>query len=134
MGELTDLDVIRDQYAATNERDFERAMSHYAEDVVLVIPGHGLRSGTYEGREAVGNWFGDWFRTFEPGAHFDIKELTEREDGRLLLVAEHRAKGKASGIELRGTVVWLYRLRGGKVVHVEGTGEFDHPPRPRVED
>ena len=27
------VEIVRDHYAATNERDFTRAMSHYAEDV-----------------------------------------------------------------------------------------------------
>jgi ketosteroid isomerase-like protein len=120
----SDLDVIRDHYAATNEQDFERAMSYYAEDVVLVVRGNGIRSGTYEGREATGNWFGDWFRTFERGARFDITELDQRDDGTIRLVAEHRARGRASGIELQGTIAWLYRLRDGKIVYVEGNGEF----------
>ena len=31
-------EIVRDQYAATNERGFGRAMSHYAEDVEMVIP------------------------------------------------------------------------------------------------
>jgi ketosteroid isomerase-like protein len=31
------VDMVLDQFAATNERDFPRAMSHYAEDVVLVV-------------------------------------------------------------------------------------------------
>jgi ketosteroid isomerase-like protein len=30
------LEIVRDQYAATNRRDFHRAMSHYAENVELV--------------------------------------------------------------------------------------------------
>ena len=124
---LSDIEVIRDQYAATNERDFARAMSHYADDVVLVVRGQGIRSGTFEGRKATGSWFGDWFRTFDRGAHFEIKELDEREDGSIRLVAEHQATGRASGVQLQGTIVWLYRLRDGKIVYVEGTGEFDQP-------
>jgi ketosteroid isomerase-like protein len=32
------VEVIRDQYAAVNERDFGRAMGHYADDVVLEAP------------------------------------------------------------------------------------------------
>ena len=52
------VDVLRDQFAATNERDFPRAMSHYAEDVELVVsPGAFLQSGTFAGRRAVGQWF-----------------------------------------------------------------------------
>jgi ketosteroid isomerase-like protein len=122
---LSNIEVIRDQYAAVNERDFERAMSHYAEDVVLVARGRGIRSGTFEGREATGDWFGDWFRTFDRGARFDIKEISEAEDGSVRLVAEHQARGRASGVEVRGIVVWLYRLRDGKIVHVEGAAGLE---------
>lgn len=105
---------MRDLYLATNERDFPRAMSHYAEDVELIIPS-GIRAGTFRGREAVGEWFGDWFATFDRGARFDIEELTELPDELVLLVAKHRARGRTSGAEIEGEVIWLYRVRGGKV-------------------
>ncbi len=118
---LSDADVVRDQIAATNERDWARAMSHYSEDVVLVIHGGGLRSGTVEGRDAVGRWFGDWFSTFDKDAHFDITKVEEQEDGSILLFADHHARGRGSGVELEGEVVWLYRLSEGKVVRIEGS-------------
>ena len=122
---LSNVEVIRDQYAAVNERDWERAMAHYAEDVVLEVRGVGLRSGTYEGRDAVGLWFGDWFSTFERDAHFKIVELDEREDGSVLLTAFHHARGRGSGVEVEGKVIWLYRLREGKIVRVEGSTTLD---------
>jgi ketosteroid isomerase-like protein len=59
-----DIDVVRDQFQAVNERDFERAMGHYADDVVLVVEGEAVANpGVHRGKEAVGEWFGDWFRT-----------------------------------------------------------------------
>jgi hypothetical protein len=33
-----DIDVVLDQFDSVNERDFERAMGHYADDVVLIVP------------------------------------------------------------------------------------------------
>jgi hypothetical protein len=37
-------------------------MSYYAEDVELVVhPQAFLERGTFKGREAVGEWFGNWF-------------------------------------------------------------------------
>ena len=122
---LSNVEVIRDQYAATNERDWERAMAHYSEDVVLEVRGGGLRSGTFEGRDPVGRWFGDWFSTFDRGAHFDIVELDEREDGTILLTADHRARGRGSGVELEGKVIWLYRLSEGKIVRIQGSTTLD---------
>ena len=114
-----DVELIRDHYAASNERDFARAMSHYADDVMLVAYG-GLTPGVYEGKEAVGRWFGDWFSTFDHASRFEITELTEHEDGRVLLAADMHAVGKGSGLEVVSEVVWRYRLRDGKIVHVEG--------------
>jgi hypothetical protein len=33
----SDVDIVLDQFAATNDRDFERAMTFYAEDVELEV-------------------------------------------------------------------------------------------------
>jgi hypothetical protein len=47
------VEVVLDQYAATNERDFRRAMSYYDDDVELVAGEPWLRTGVFKGREAV---------------------------------------------------------------------------------
>jgi ketosteroid isomerase-like protein len=114
-----DIDIVLDQYAATNERDFPRAMSYYAEDVELVVhPDASLERGTFRGREAVGEWFGNWFSSFEPGYHFDITEARDL-GGVVLLVSSHQGRGRASGVEVRGEVAYLYTVREGKIVRAE---------------
>jgi ketosteroid isomerase-like protein len=113
------VEVVLDHYAATNERDFPRAMSHYAEDVELFVhPDAFLERGTFKGRDAVGQWFGNWFRTFERGYHFDIEETRDLGDV-VLLVASHHGRGRTSGLEVHGRNGYLYGLRGGKIVRVE---------------
>ena len=113
------VDVVLDQFAATNERDFPRAMSHYAEDVELVVhPDAFLQSGTFTGRDAVGEWFGDWFRTFEPGYHFEIEEARDLGDV-VFLNASHRGHGRTSGAEVHGQTGYLYTMRDGKIARVE---------------
>jgi len=115
-----DVEIVLAQYAATNERDFPRAMSYYDDDVELIAAGPWLEAGVFEGREAVGRWFGEWFSTFDRDARFDVTEARELPDGRVLLVAEHHARGRASGAEVHGTLIWVYRVRDGKIAHVEG--------------
>jgi ketosteroid isomerase-like protein len=113
------VEVVCDQFAATNERDFPRAMSHYAEDVELVVDRNAfLEGGIFKGREAVGQWFGKWFTTFEPGYYFDIEEARDLGDV-VLLIASHHGRGRASGAEVHGQTGYLYRLRDGKIVRVE---------------
>jgi ketosteroid isomerase-like protein len=111
--------LVRDQYAAVNERDFDRARAGYDEDAELFVVG-GIRSGTFRGRDEVARWFADWFSTFDSDAHFDITELTELEDGSILVVADHRARGRSSGVEVHGSVVWRYLIHDGKITRQEG--------------
>jgi ketosteroid isomerase-like protein len=113
------VDVVRRQFAATNERDFERAMDIYADDVVLVVhPGWGLGSGTYEGKTAVGEWFGDWFRQFSPDYHFDITQARDLGGGGVLVAARHGGAGRVSGVAVGGETGYLYRVAGDKIVQV----------------
>ena len=114
-----DVDVVLDQFAAVNERDFERAMDRYAQDVRLFASeGSGLKAGLFEGKEAVGEWFGDWFRIFAPGYRFEIQEVRELESGVVLIFATHGGRGRLSGAEVRGETGYLYRVRDGKVTQV----------------
>ncbi len=113
------VEVVLDQFAAVNERDFPRAMSHYAEDVELVVASDAfLESGTFKGREAVGEWFGNWFRTFDSGYLFEIDEARDLGD-LVYLLASHRGRGRTSGAEVQGQTGYLYRLWGGKIVRAE---------------
>jgi ketosteroid isomerase-like protein len=113
------VDLVREQFAATNARDFQRAMEIYADDVVLVVSeSWGLGSGTYEGKEAVGEWFGDWFRQFAHDYHFDIKEARGLGAGVVFLVAEHGGTGRTSGAPIGAESGYLYRVAEGKIDRV----------------
>jgi ketosteroid isomerase-like protein len=114
------VEVVREQYAATNRRDFERAMSYYADDVVLVVtPGWGIMSGTYVGKAAVGEWFGDWFRQFSDDYRFEIAEARDLGGGVVFLDAKHGGSGRASGVAIGGESGYLYRVVEGKITRVE---------------
>jgi len=113
------IDIVLDQFAATNQRDWARAMSFYSEDVALEVHGAAfLERGTFTGREAVGDWFGNWFATFEPGYHFEITEARDL-GGVVLLVASHSGRGRSSGAEVHGETAYLYTVRDDKIVRAE---------------
>lgn len=115
--------VVLDQFAAVNERDFGRAMDGYAEDVELFVDSDAfLEPGWFRGRDAVGQWFANWFATFDRGYHFDVEETWDLDDG-VLLVATHHGRGRASGVEVRGRTSYVYRVRAGKVARVELYGD-----------
>jgi ketosteroid isomerase-like protein len=112
------VDVVRDQFDAVNERDFERAMDGYADDVVLVVSEGWFPSGTYEGKRAVGEWFGDWFRQFAHNYHFEITEARALGGGLVFLSAEHGGAGRASGVTIGAESSYVYRVVNGKVARV----------------
>jgi ketosteroid isomerase-like protein len=117
---LDPVEVVREQFAATNARDFARAMEIYADDVVLVVSGSwGLGSGTYEGKAAVGRWFGDWFQQFADDYHFEFTETRDLGDGGVLIAAAHTGTGRASGAPIEAQSGYLYRVRDAKVNRVE---------------
>jgi ketosteroid isomerase-like protein len=113
------VEIVLDQFAATNDRDFPRAMTYYGDEVELVVdPDAFLQGGTFAGREAVGRWFGDWFATFEPDYRFEIKEA--RDLGEVVFLdASHGGRGRTSGVEVHGRTGYLYTVREGKIVRAE---------------
>ena len=114
-----DVEIVRDHFAATNEGDFARALDYYADDVELVVPDDAfLECGTFKGRDAVGRWFGNWFRAFQRGYHFDLEEARDLGDV-VLVVAKHSGRGRTSGAEVRARMAYLYRVRDGKIARIE---------------
>jgi ketosteroid isomerase-like protein len=109
------IEVLREQYAATNERDFERAMTYYADDVVLVVEEGFLNTGTFEGKEAVGRWFGDWFAAFGTDYRFEVHEARDLGGGLVFQIATYGGTGRASGAEVHDRRAYLYLVEDGLI-------------------
>jgi ketosteroid isomerase-like protein len=70
------------------------------------------------GKEAVGEWFGDWFRTFDRDYRFEVDETRDLGD-RVLIVATHHGRGRISGAPATQQMGYLYTVRDGKVSLLE---------------
>jgi ketosteroid isomerase-like protein len=118
------VEVVVGLFENTNARDFPAAMDAYAEDVVLALHGE-LRFVGGEGavgKEAVGEWFGDWFRTFDRDYRFEIEETRDWGD-QVLVVATHHGRGRASGAPMTRRAAWIYTVRSGKIVRCDAYSE-----------
>lgn len=118
------VEVVVGQLEGVNARDFSAVMDAYAEDVVLILHDD-LLSGegpegtvTVTGRNAVGEWFGDWFRQFAPDYRFEIEETSDRDD-RVFVVATHHGRGRSSGVPIEVRLAYVYTVRDGKVSRQE---------------
>ncbi|HEX4718412.1 MAG TPA: nuclear transport factor 2 family protein [Thermoleophilaceae bacterium] len=121
---MSNTDLLKHFFDAANRRDFGTVMDLYADDVDLVVPGPWINGGVHRGKEAVGRFFGDWYRTFDGGPHFEIQETREAGEA-VALSANATARGGISGVELETTYFYVYRVREGKVVHVQFYDDWD---------
>jgi ketosteroid isomerase-like protein len=112
-------EVVRAYFETVNDGDFARAMHYYADDVELVATDEVfLEAGTFTGRDAVGLWFGNWFRAFQRGYRFDLDEIREVGEA-VFVLAHHRGRGKTSGAEVRMSTAYLFRVASGQISKIE---------------
>jgi ketosteroid isomerase-like protein len=113
------VEVVRAYFETVNEGNFAGAMRYYADDVELVVPAEAfLEAGRFTGKDAVGLWFGNWFRAFQRGYQFDLDEIREVGDA-VFVSARHHGRGKASGAEVRSTIAYLFRVADGQIGKVK---------------
>ena len=61
----------------------------------------------------MGQWFADWFATFDAVIEFEIEEARQLGD-MVFLSATHHGRGRTSGAEVHGHTAYLYGVRDGR--------------------
>jgi ketosteroid isomerase-like protein len=111
--------IVREHFEMSNRREWAAVMAIYDEEVVLVVhPDVAPDAGVFNGREAVGRWFGDWFRAFGKDYRFEVEEARSVGE-QVLAVARHHGRGRVSGAEVEQVTANLYTLHGARIVRVE---------------
>ena len=98
--------------------DLAGAIGALAEDVTFVFHGQsrGLAGAeTVSGKKAAIDWLTDWFSRFDPDYRMEVEESRDWGD-RVLVVTNHRAKGRASGVPISQQTTQVMTLRDGKIV------------------
>jgi ketosteroid isomerase-like protein len=98
--------------------DLAEAIGALAEDVTLVFHGESRRlagAETFSGKKAAINWLTDWFSRFDPDYRMEVEESRDWGD-RVLVVTNHRAKGRASGVPISEQTTQVMTLRDGKII------------------
>jgi ketosteroid isomerase-like protein len=99
--------------------DLAEAIGALAEDVTFVFHGQsrGLAgAAAVSGKKAAIDWLTDWFSRFDPDYRMEIEESRDLGADRVLVVTNHRAKGRASGVPISQQTTQLMTLRDGRIV------------------
>lgn len=110
------VELIESLWDAFSRGDIDKVAGGIADQGEIVFPDSVPWGGTYVGPEG-------WLEAFERlGSYFkDFKAKPEMilgaDDDHVVVVVNATGRGKAGRLDLR--VVWLYRLRDGKVVRGE---------------
>ena len=113
------VEIVRAHFENTNARRFDAAMQGYDPNVQLVVSEDvAVDPGLYSGVDAVGEWFGSWFRTFAPGYRLDVVELIPVNDA-VVAVVDHHGVGRRSGAEVATRLYNAYWIRESKIARLE---------------
>jgi uncharacterized protein len=109
----SNVEKVRDMYAAFNRGDVEAATEMLHDDAELHQPPEMPGAGTYVGRDEFVRGLGRWLSGFEPGFEFRVVEVIDAGDGVLMRIAYH-GRGRTSGVELEQEWFNLWEIRDGK--------------------
>ena len=112
------LEIVREHFANTNARRFDAALRAYDPHVELMVSEDvAVDPGVYRGVDAVGEWFGGWFRTFDSNYRMELLELLPANDAAVAAVG-HRGVGRRSGVEVTTRYYNVYWIRESLIVRL----------------
>jgi ketosteroid isomerase-like protein len=114
--------IVRELYAAMNERDFAAAERLADPDVEWISdPRTGL--GSRRGREEVLRFFQDQSESFAE-VTIELDDIDAAGDTVLALIRVN-GRGSASGAEVEISIAHVWEVRDGRVVRGRGFGDRD---------
>jgi hypothetical protein len=81
-------------------------------------------NGSYSGREGVGAWWNDLAEVFDEDLHFELIELHELDDERVLTIQRLVGTFRLTGIDFDVSWGAIITARDGQILHADG---YDTP-------
>ena len=112
------IELVGGTWAAFQRGDVGTMRESCHPDVLIVQPPEVPDTRTYSGlagvKEAVEDWPNEW-EDFQ----FEVLELIDVSDTRLVSVTRHRGRGAMSGIEMDTIVAYVHTIRDGKLMRLD---------------
>jgi ketosteroid isomerase-like protein len=109
------VEVVRRMYEAWKRGDFEATLAFFHPDVEWSEPPDNPGARTWHGHEGVQGAAASWMGAWE-NYRFELRELIDCGDDRVLLAAWQTGRGKGSGIEISEENFGVYTVRHGKII------------------
>jgi uncharacterized protein len=112
-----DVETVRQGIEAYNRSDVEGLVALSDPDVRMVPIRALLEGGEYRGHDGVRKFIADMDEDWSEREVLidEIRDL----DGRVLVLGNFRAVGRASGSEVRQPLAWLSEIRDGRLVKMQ---------------
>jgi ketosteroid isomerase-like protein len=117
--------LLDEGYAAINGGDVNGALRHLDPEVEIVTSGAFLdRGGAYRGHDGVREFLGMLDDAFDEFT-YEVLELRELDEDRVLALLRVTARGKGSGLEVAKDAAHLWTLRGDKAIRLEAFADHE---------
>ena len=112
-------------YAAIGAGDVDAALRHVAPDIEVASSGAFLDEGrVYRGHDGVAEFMAMLAEAFEE-LSYEIVDLIELGDDRVLTLLFVTARGRESGLEVRMQAGHIWTFRGDEAVRLEAFADHD---------
>jgi ketosteroid isomerase-like protein len=109
-------DLVRELYRAAGERDLERVLDFFDEDVELDVTAVAADQGIYRGREGIRDYFEEVWDVAATFA-FEVEDAVEVDD-RVVVTLGVRVVGASSGAEYMQTYGAVWRIVDGRAAEI----------------
>jgi ketosteroid isomerase-like protein len=113
-----DVDTLRSIIEAINQGGPDAGLDFFDPEIEFHEDPKFPEAEVYRGRDAVMHYFREFGASFK-SYRFEIEELRDAGDDKVIAIVREHASGKASGLEVHRRSGWVATLRDGKVLRLE---------------
>jgi ketosteroid isomerase-like protein len=113
-----DVEFVRSLYHAWFTDDRETALAGIHPDMEWVEPPEAPEAETHHGAEGIIYATERWLAGFE-GWHMEIERVRDLGEGRVIVCARQRGRGRGSSVDVEASIFHLWTVRDGLAVKMQ---------------
>jgi ketosteroid isomerase-like protein len=110
------VEIVQRMYEAFHGGDFEAALAHFDDEVVIDTTHGRVDGGVAQGRDSVAPMIAQWIAAFEDWRE-EIDEIRALGD-KVYVAATQRGRGKETGIDVETPYGIVYEVRDGRIARL----------------